>query len=196
MSSASTSRPASPATATLFDDARNLADQGSLWEAAWTLIEGFAQLGSAASAPETDSLGRPIRGSAPRFMEQAADYLDLLDNLERDGAVESQQIPPRHLRWAAWHTTQGQALAAQKLPGRAIDHLELAAGLFESEQLYSQAIGLLAQIAQCHLLLDDPRRAEEAINRAFALLDADTRDRYAPVLGELSAEVAQKLRLR
>lgn len=68
----------------LFDAATAQAENNQLWEAALTLMQGFEQLGDKADAPQTDSLGRPIRGSAPKLMDKAADWLDLLDNLEKE----------------------------------------------------------------------------------------------------------------
>src|SRR5699024_9680235 len=57
------------------EEASDLANEGKLWAAADHLMAGFADLGDAADAPETDSLGRPIRGSAPKMMDKAADWL-------------------------------------------------------------------------------------------------------------------------
>ena len=131
----------------LFDAATALAEENNLWEAALTLMQGFEELGDKADAPQTDSLGRPIRGSAPKLMDKAADWLDLLDNLEKDGFEPTADTPPRHLRWAMWHTLNGQAEIRRGHQGRAIDHLELAAGLFQSDKLNIQAVPLLAQIA-------------------------------------------------
>ena len=68
----------------IFEAASALAADGKLWSAADTLMAGFADLGDAADAPDVDSLGRPIRGSAPKFMDRAADYLDLAKNAPAD----------------------------------------------------------------------------------------------------------------
>nr|WP_120492221.1 hypothetical protein [Corynebacterium lactis] len=196
-SSGSPSSAGSPDPQQLFCTARSLAADDALWEAACTLMQGFENLGDKADAPRTDSLGRPIRGSAPKLMDKAADWLELLDNLEKDGVEPKEGTPPRHLRWAMWHTLSGQAEIRRSHPGRAVDHLELAAGLFQSEGLHSQAVALTAQIAQCHLDLDDTSRAEEALFRANSLLgslsDAD-RARFGDALGEISAEIARRLR--
>lgn len=183
----------------LFADAQALAEQQRLWDAADVLMSGFAQLGDAADAPQTDSLGRPIRGSAPRLMDKAADWLDFLDNLEADGQESPEGTPPRHLRWAQWHTLTGQAEVRRQHPGRAVDHLELAAGLFESEELYLQAVPLLAQIAQCQLAVDDVPRAEDALHRARTLTTRDhttaqqARDRFGEALDEIAADIASRL---
>ncbi|ALA68578.1 hypothetical protein [Corynebacterium lactis] len=178
----------------LFDAAHSLAADDALWEAALHLMQGFEKLGDKADAPQTDSLGRPIRGSAPKLMDKAADWLELLDNLEKDGVEPKEGTPPRHLRWAMWHTLSGQAEIRRGHQGRAIDHLELAAGLFQSESLNSQAVALLAQIAECHLDLGDVGRAEDALFRAQPLADDTTRARYGDALGQISAEIARRLR--
>ena len=68
----------------LLEAATALAADGKLWSAADSLMAGFADLGDAADAPDVDSLGRPIRGSSPKLMDVAADYMDLLDSIEAD----------------------------------------------------------------------------------------------------------------
>lgn len=170
-----------------------LAGKNQLWEAAAFLMSTFEQLGDLADAPETDSLGRPIRGSTPPLMDKAADWLDLLDNLESDGQESPEGTPPRHLRWAMWHTLNGQAEIRRQHPGRAVDHLELAAGLFESDQMVMQAVPLLAQVADCQLAVGDVRRAEDALVRARRLADDETRARYGAELARISADIAARL---
>ncbi|MGY0605225.1 hypothetical protein [Corynebacterium amycolatum] len=177
----------------LFDAATALAEENNLWEAALTLMQGFEELGDKADAPQTDSLGRPIRGSAPKLMDKAADWLDLLDNLEKDGFEPTADTPPRHLRWAMWHTLNGQAEIRRGHQGRAIDHLELAAGLFQSDNLNIQAVPLLAQIAQCHLYLGDVAAAEKALYRAQETCDEQSRERWGSALSEIGAEIARRL---
>lgn len=177
----------------LFDAATALAEENNLWEAALTLMQGFEELGDKADAPQTDSLGRPIRGSAPKLMDKAADWLDLLDNLEKDGFEPTADTPPRHLRWAMWHTLNGQAEIRRGHQGRAIDHLELAAGLFQSDKLNIQAVPLLAQIAQCHLHLGDVGTAEKALYRAQETCDEQSRERWGSALSEIGAEIARRL---
>lgn len=177
----------------LFDAATAQAENNQLWEAALTLMQGFEQLGDKADAPQTDSLGRPIRGSAPKLMDKAADWLDLLDNLEKDGFEPTENTPPRHLRWAMWHTLNGQAEIRRGHQGRAIDHLELAAGLFQSDNLKNQAVPLLAQIAQCHLHLDDVANAEKTLNRALETCDDSARERWGAALNEIGAEIARRI---
>ena len=156
-------------------------------------MQGFEELGDKADAPQTDSLGRPIRGSAPKLMDKAADWLDLLDNLEKDGFEPTADTPPRHLRWAMWHTLNGQAEIRRGHQGRAIDHLELAAGLFQSDNLNIQAVPLLAQIAQCHLYLGDVAAAEKALYRAQETCDEQSRERWGSALSEIGAEIARRL---
>ena len=177
----------------LFDAATALAEENNLWEAALTLMQGFEELGDKADAPQTDGLGRPIRGSAPKLMDKAADRLDLLDNLEKDGFEPTADTPPRHLRWAMWHTLNGQAEIRRGHQGRAIDHLELAAGLFQSDKLNIQAVPLLAQIAQCHLHLGDVAAAEKALYRAQETCDEQSRERWGSALSEIGAEIARRL---
>lgn len=177
----------------LFDAATALAEENNLWEAALTLMQGFEELGDKADAPQTDSLGRPIRGSAPKLMDKAADWLDLLDNLEKDGFEPTADTPPRHLRWAMWHTLNGQAENRRGHQGRAIDHLELAAGLFQSDKLNIQVVPLLAQIAQCHLHLGDVGAAEKALYRAQETCDEQSRERWGSALSEIGAEIARRL---
>lgn len=181
----------------LFAQASALAEQNELWRAADVLMTGFDKLGDAADEPDKDSLGRPIRGSAPKLMDTAADWLDLLDNLEGDGVESPEGTPPRHLRWAAWHALSGQGEIRRGHPGRAVDHLELAAGLFESDGLIMQAVPLLAQIAQCQLQVDDVRRAEDALFRARTLAAkpeaGEVRERFGSALDEIGAAVAERL---
>lgn len=166
--------------------AETLARDNKLWEAADLLMAGFAELGDAADAPETDSLGRPIRGSSPKLMDKAADWLELLDNLD-----EAPAAPPRHLRWAQWHTLSGQAEIRRGHPGRAVDHLEMASGLFESERMLDQAVPLVGLIVQCHLDTGDAGRAEAALHRARVMAVDD--ERFKPVLDDLGRAVAARL---
>ena len=98
----------------LLEAATALAADGKLWSAADSLMAGFADLGDAADAPDVDSLGRPIRGSSPKLMDVAADYMDLLDSIEADDpdaidAEVAEATPPRHMRWAQWHALNGHA---------------------------------------------------------------------------------------
>lgn len=185
--------------ARFLEEASDLANEGKLWAAADHLMAGFAELGDAADAPETDSLGRPIRGSAPKLMDKAADWLDFLDNLEADGAEVAEGTPPRHMRWAQWHALNGQAEVRRRHPGRAIDHLELAAGLFGSDGMHAQEIPLLAQVAMCQLEVRDIPRAEDALNRALAARtalaarDAGAAERFRGMLDSVAAEVTSRL---
>lgn len=185
--------------ARFLEESSALADEGKLWAAADRLMAGFAELGDAADAPETDSLGRPIRGSSPKLMDRAADWLDLLDNLESDGADVAEGTPPRHLRWAQWHALNGQAEVRRGHPGRAIDHLELAAGLFGSDGMHAQEIPLLAQIALCQLEVQDVPRAEDALNRALsartalAARDGNAAARFRELLESVSQRVTAQL---
>lgn len=177
----------------LIETATELAARNELWQAALALMQGFERLGDRADAPETDRLGRPMRGSAPKLMDKAADWLDLLDNLEKDGFEPSTETPPRHLRWAMWHTLSGQAEIRRGHQGRAIDHLELAAGLFQSDNLNAQAVPLLAQIAQCQLDLGDLSAAENALYRAQQACDEPSRARWGEALAEIGAVLARRL---
>lgn len=190
--------------AELIESASALAAEGKLWAAADSLMAGFAALGDAADAPEVDSLGRPIRGSSPKLMEAAADHLDLLDAIEADDpghvpADAAAATPPRHLRWAQWHALSGQAEIRRGHPGRAVDHLELAAGLFGSDGMRAQEIPLLAQIALCHVDADDLPRAEDALNRALAARtalgseDPGAAARFAGLLDDVSAAITARL---
>lgn len=188
----------------LLDAASALAAEGRLWNAADALMAGFADLGDAADAPEVDSLGRPIRGSAPKLMDRAADYLDLLDNIEADDpdaidADVAKHTPPRHMRWAQWHALNGHAEVRRGHPGRAVDHLELSAGLFGSDRMRAQEIPLLLQVVLCHLETADLPRAEDALNRALTAradlrtLDPAAAERLAPMLDDVSAKVTEHL---
>lgn len=185
----------------LLEAASALAADGRLWAAADSLMAGFADLGDAADAPDVDSLGRPIRGSSPKLMDRAADYLDLLDNIEADdpGAIAAEvaaATPPRHMRWAQWHALGGQAEIRRGHPGRAVDHLELAAGLFGSDGMVAQEVPLLAQIAMCQLECDDLPRAEDALNRALAARarDPEAAGKFGPLLDDVAAEIGRRLR--
>ncbi|WP_295626120.1 hypothetical protein [uncultured Corynebacterium sp.] len=188
----------------LIDAASALAADGELWAAADTLMAGFVELGDAADAPEVDSMGRPIRGSSPKLMDTAADWLELLDNIESDdpGHLDpavAAKTPPRHMRWAQWHALNGQAEIRRGHPGRAIDHLELAAGLFGSDDMREQEIPLLAQIAMCQLEVRDVPRAEDALNRALAARtalsgrDPNAAARFRELLDDVSAAVTAHL---
>ena len=189
----------------LLEAATALAADGKLWSAADSLMAGFADLGDAADAPDVDSLGRPIRGSSPNLMDVAADYMDLLDSIEVDDpdaidAEVAEATPPRHMRWAQWHALNGQAEIRLGHPGRAVDHLELSAGLFGSDGMVAQEIPLLAQIAMCQLECDDLPRAEDALNRALAARaalgtsDPGTAARFAGLLDDVSARITAQLR--
>lgn len=189
----------------LLEAASALAADGKLWSAADALMAGFADLGDAADAPDVDSLGRPIRGSSPKLMDRAADYLDLLDALEADdpdaiAAEVAAATPPRHMRWAQWHALNGHAEIRRGHPGRAVDHLELSAGLFGSDAMRAQEIPLLAQIALCQLECGDLPRAEDALNRALAAraalgaADPDTAARFAGLLDDVSEQITAQLR--
>lgn len=184
----------------ILDAASTLAADGRLWAAADSLMAGFADLGDAADAPEVDSLGRPIRGSSPKLMDRAADYLDLLDAIESDdpeaiAAEVAAATPPRHMRWAQWHALNGQAEIRRGHPGRAVDHLELSAGLFGSDRMVAQEIPLLAQIAMCQLECDDLPRAEDALNRALAARARNPEDaaRFGKLLDDVSAAIGERL---
>ena len=183
----------------ILDAASALAADGRLWAAADSLMAGFADLGDAADAPEVDSLGRPIRGSSPKLMDRAADYLDLLDAIESDdpeaiAAEVAAATPPRHMRWAQWHALNGQAEIRRGHPGRAVDHLELSAGLFGSDGMVAQEIPLLAQIAMCQLECDDLPRAEDALNRALAARARNPEDaaRFGKLLDDVSAAIGER----
>lgn len=177
----------------LLSSAETLANEQKLWEAADLLMTGFAELGDTADAPEVDGLGRPIRGSSPKLMDKAADWLELLDNLEGHG--EEFSAPPRHLRWAQWHTLSGQAEIRRGHPGRAIDHLEMASGLFESENMLNQAVPLIGLIVQCHLATGDVGQAETALHRArtMSLRDDAIAEKWKPTLDDLGRDVAERL---
>ena len=184
----------------ILDAASTLAADGRLWAAADSLMAGFADLGDAADAPEVDSLGRPIRGSSPKLMDRAADYLDLLDAIESDdpeaiAAEVAAATSPRHMRWAQWHALNGQAEIRRGHPGRAVDHLELSAGLFGSDGMVAQEIPLLAQIAMCQLECDDLPRAEDALNRALAARARNPEDaaRFGKLLDDVSAAIGERL---
>lgn len=199
--------PAQSPVAQLFTDAEAIAADGRPWEAADLLMAGFADLGDAADAPAVDGLGRPIRGSAPAIMDKAADYLEFLDQLESareapatHGGAGAEDTggalpPPRPLRWAQWHTLNGLAEIRRGHPGRAVDHLELAAGLFESHGLTAQALPLVGRIVECHLAVDDVPRAEAALHRArsLAAADAGAGARWGRALDELGRDVAARL---
>ncbi|MBP2332300.1 hypothetical protein [Corynebacterium freneyi] len=189
----------------IFEAASALAADGKLWSAADTLMAGFADLGDAADAPNADSLGRPIRGSAPKLMDRAADYLDLLDTLEADDpdAIDAEvaaATPPRHMRWAQWHALNGQAEVRRGHPGRAVDHLELSAGLFGSDGMRAQEIPLLAQISLCQLECGDVPRAEDALNRALTAKaalgasDPAAAAKFAGLLDDVAARITAELR--
>lgn len=189
----------------LLEAATALAADGKLWSAADSLMAGFADLGDAADAPDVDSLGRPIRGSWPKLMDVAADYMDLLDSIEADDpdAIDAEvaaATPPRHMRWAQWHALNGHAEIRRGHPGRAVDHLELSAGLFSSDAMRAQEIPLLAQIALCQLECGDVPRAEDALNRALAARaalgtsDPGTAARFAGLLDDVSARITAQLR--
>ncbi|WP_448852449.1 hypothetical protein [Corynebacterium sp. 335C] len=103
--------------------------------------------------------------------------------------------PPRHLRWAQWHTLNGLAEIRREHHGRAVDHLELASGLFESHGLTAQALPLVGRIVECQLAVDDVPRAEEALHRARALAgrDPEAGARWKRALDELGRDVAARL---
>lgn len=188
----------------LLDEARDLAHSRRLWPAADLLMAGAAELGDAAGGAEVDPLGRPIRGSAPNLMDAAADWLELLDQLEAKAAGEGAaapepEAPPRQLRWAQWHALTGQAEIRRGRSGRAIDHLELAAGVLEAESLVAQALPLVIAIADCQLDTDDPVRAEVALHRARGLhralaeADPDAARLRAGELDRLTRMIAARL---
>ena len=85
----------------LFDAATALAEENNLWEAALTLMQGFEELGDKADAPQTDSLGRPIRGSAPKLMDKAA-FLDFVVEIVRRSDPTGFHVLPR--RWVVERT--------------------------------------------------------------------------------------------
>lgn len=198
--------------AKLFADAEAIAADGRLWEAADHLMAGFADLGDAADAPQVDGLGRPIRGSAPKLMDKAADYLEFLDQLESarqkeiregqglgdaagDAPDDLPPAPPKPLRWAQWHTLNGLAEIRRGHPGRAIDHLELASGVFASHGMVAQALPLTVAIGDCQLDTNDLPRAEEALQRAreLAARDPQAAEPHRAMLARLRAAVANRI---
>ncbi len=169
---------------TALDDARILAEDNQLWQA--------ADLMMVHSTTPAEQWDLPA-GVDP--LEVAAGWLELLDALESDGAEVAENTPPRTLRWAQWHTLQGQRTMELNFPGRAIEHFELAAGLFQSEGLAFPACPLLGNIAQCQLELDDVAAAEEALERARAITRTlpEARQRYRQQLDQIAAEIAAKI---
>ena len=138
-------------------------------------------------------------------MDRAADYLDLLEAIESDepaaiAAVGAAATPPRHMRWAQWHAINGQAEGRRGHPGRAVDHLELSAGLFGSDGMRAQEIPLLAQISLCQLECGDVPRAEDALNRALTAKaalgasDPAAAAKFAGLLDDVSARITAELR--
>ncbi|MBV7296182.1 hypothetical protein KRX51_09695 [Corynebacterium sp. TAE3-ERU12] len=189
----------------LLDEARSYAEQGHLWLAADTLMAGYAQFEAAGRTPQQhDSMGRPIRGTSVDLMEAAAKWLEALDSVESHATdVQAEQapsgtdenVPPRDLRWAQWHTISGNTEMKRDRFGRAIDHLELASGIYETAGLLTVAVPLVAALVQCYLAVNDAPRAELALHRLRRILSVDPSlaDGMGENIDALAAAVADRL---
>ncbi|WP_018023804.1 hypothetical protein [Corynebacterium ulceribovis] len=138
----------------------------------WAKADAFMEQADGydpANAPRpTDSLGRPLRVAPSHPLDQAAELMELIDQLEMDGRFD-EDAPNRSLRWARWHQLSAERQISAGFPGRATDHLELCAGLYANEGHPQLGAQLYNQAAELYRSFDDQDRARTAMLKALDL---------------------------